>query len=111
MDWSTDKVLVLAPDSGLASAGQVPGLAAMVPRVARSMASGDGWEVRTLEHLGRIHLLLTAADRLGELPGEVAGDVRVAIGYNQPKENVLAGHMGSRTFGPSSDRPLKKMIA
>lgn len=43
MDWSTDKVLVLAPDSGLASAGQVPGLAAIVPRVARSMkARGEG---------------------------------------------------------------------
>jgi hypothetical protein len=71
---------------------QAPGLAAMVRRIARSMASGDGWEERTLEHLGRVHLLLTAADRLGTLPGEIAGDVRVAIGYNQPKEDVLAGH-------------------
>ncbi len=69
---------------------QAPGLAGMVRRIARMMASGTGWEVRTLEHLGRVHLLLAAADRLGDLPGELAGDVRVAIGYNQPKEEVLA---------------------
>jgi hypothetical protein len=69
---------------------QAPGLAGMVRRIPRAMASGAGWEVRTLEHLGRVHLLLAAADRLGDLPGELAGDVRVAIGYNQPKEEVLA---------------------
>lgn len=69
---------------------QAPGLAGMVRRIPRSMGSGAGWEVRTLEHLGRLHLLLAAADRLGELPSELAGDVRVAIGYNQPKEEVLA---------------------
>ncbi len=46
--------------------------------------------MRTLEHLGRVHLLLAAADRLGDLPGELAADVRVALGYNQPKEEVLA---------------------
>jgi hypothetical protein len=70
---------------------QAPGLAGMVRRIARSMASGDGWEVRTLEHLGRVHLLLAAAERLVELPPALAGDVRVALGYSQPKEDVLAG--------------------
>ncbi|MBS0198189.1 MAG: SWIM zinc finger family protein [Planctomycetes bacterium] len=70
---------------------QAPGLAGMIRRIPPLMSSGAGWEVRTLEHLGRLHLLLSAADRVGELPGELAGDVRVAIGYNQPKEEVLAG--------------------
>lgn len=69
---------------------QAPGLAGMVRRIARTMASGAGWEVRTLEHLGRVHLLLAAADRLRDLPTELAADVRVALGYNQPKEEVLA---------------------
>lgn len=70
---------------------QAPGLAAMVRRIPQAMASGRGWEVRTLAFLGRLHLLLAAADRLGELPSELAGDVRVALGYNQSKEEVLAG--------------------
>lgn len=70
---------------------QAPGLAGMVRRIARLMASGAGWELRTLEHLGRLHLLLVAADRLSELPGVLVGDVRTAIGYNQPKDEVLAG--------------------
>lgn len=69
---------------------QAPGLAGIVRRIPRAMSSGAGWEVRTLEHLGRLHLLLAATDRIGELPGDLAGDLRVAIGYNQPKEEVLA---------------------
>lgn len=69
---------------------QAPGLAGMVRRIARTMSSGAGWEVRTLEHLGRVHLLLEAAGRMGELPEELAGDVRAALGYSQPKEVVLA---------------------
>jgi hypothetical protein len=56
-----------------------------------SGASGDGWEVRTLEVLGRLQLLLVAAGRVGALPASLAGDVRVALGYNQPKDEVLAG--------------------
>ncbi len=70
---------------------QAPGLAGMIRRIPQAMASGDGWEVRTLEQLGRVHLLLRAADRLGELPAVLAGDVRVALGYNQPKDEILAG--------------------
>jgi hypothetical protein len=69
---------------------QAPGLAGMVRRIARLMASGAGWEVRTLEQLGRVYLLLEAADRVGELPGELGGDARVALGYSQAKEDVLA---------------------
>ena len=70
---------------------QAPGLAGILRRIPGLMASGAGWEVRTLEHLGRLHLLLAAAGRVGDLPSELAGDVRVALGYNQPKEEVLAG--------------------
>lgn len=70
---------------------QAPGLAGIIRRIPSLMASGAGWEVRTLELLGRLHLLLAAADRLKDLPSSLAGDVRVAIGYNQPKDEVLAG--------------------
>lgn len=70
---------------------QAPGLAGMIRRIPLSMASGAGWEVRTLEHLGRIHLLLRAVERLSDLPAVLAGDVRTALGYNQSKDEVLAG--------------------
>ncbi len=70
---------------------QAPGLAGMVRRIPAMIASGPGWEVRTLAFLGRIHLLLCAAEQLAALPPDLAGDVRVALGWNQPKEEVLAG--------------------
>ncbi len=70
---------------------QSPGLASLIRRVPHTMASGTGWEVRTLDQLGRLHLLLIAADRLSDLPPALASDVRVALGYNQPKDEVLAG--------------------
>lgn len=70
---------------------QAPGLAGLVRRIPIAMASGSGWEVRALDLLGRIHLLLVASERLSELPPPLAGDARVALGYNQPKDEVLAG--------------------
>lgn len=69
---------------------QAPGLAAQVRRVPELIASGAGWDVRTLDHLGRLHLLLQAAQRLKDLPAELAVDVRTALGWNQPKDEVLA---------------------
>jgi hypothetical protein len=70
---------------------QAPGLAAAIRRVPEVMASGAGWEARTLELLGRLHLLLAAAEKLADLPPALAGDVRIALGYTQGKEEVLAG--------------------
>jgi hypothetical protein len=70
---------------------QAPGLAGMVRRVPELIASGAGWEVRTLDHLGRVHLLLRAGERLGELPPDLAGDARAALGWTQSKEEALAG--------------------
>ncbi len=82
-DW--DRVAARMVDA------QAPGLAGYIHRIPQAMSSGEGWEVRTLELLGRLHLLLTAAARLNELPGALGGDVRVALGYNQPKDEVLDG--------------------
>lgn len=69
---------------------QAPGLATFVRRVEAAMASGEGWEVRTLDRIGNLHLLLEAARKLDALPPELAGDVRTALGYTQSKEDVLS---------------------
>lgn len=70
---------------------QAPGLAALVRRVPELIGSGPGWEVRTLDHLGRLHLLLRAGEQLKDLPADLALDVRTTLGWNHAKEEVLAG--------------------
>lgn len=70
---------------------QAPGLAGSVRRIPEAMATGNGWEVRLLGVLGRLHLLLTAAERMNDLPAELAVDVRVALGYTRSKDEALAG--------------------
>ncbi|MCW5764819.1 MAG: SWIM zinc finger family protein [Phycisphaeraceae bacterium] len=70
---------------------QAPGLAGLVRQVPGLIASGEGWEVRTLDHVGRLHLLLKAGERSGELPTELASEARTALGWTHAKEDVLAG--------------------
>jgi hypothetical protein len=70
---------------------QAPGLAAYVRQLTELIASGAGWDTRALDHLGRLHLLLKAGDRLVELPGDLAVDVRTTLGWTHSKEDVLAG--------------------
>jgi hypothetical protein len=62
-----------------------------VRRIPELLASGAGWDVRTLDHLGRMHLLLKAAERIGDLPADLGADVRTQLGWNQSKDEVLAG--------------------
>ncbi len=69
---------------------QAMGLAIAIRRIAESISSGDGWHVRTLDQMGRLHLLLTAAERLDALPPALGGDVRIALGWTQSKDEALA---------------------
>lgn len=69
---------------------QATGLAGAIRRIADSISSGDGWQTRTLDHMGRLHLLLTAAERLDTLPPALAGDVRTALGWTQSKDETLS---------------------
>jgi hypothetical protein len=66
------------------------GLASFVRRIPYLMASGSGWELRTVDALGRLHLLLSAAERLDTLPPELATDVRTALGWTQSRDEALA---------------------
>ena len=68
---------------------QAPGLASFIRRIPMTMASGPGWDTRTVDLLGRLHLLLCAAQRLDDLPPDVAGDVRTALGWTQSREDAL----------------------
>jgi hypothetical protein len=70
---------------------QAPGLGTFIRRIPELIGSGRGWDVRTLDHLGRLHLLLRAWERLAELPDDLAGDVRTALGWNQSKEDLGGG--------------------
>jgi hypothetical protein len=69
---------------------QAPGLASFIRRIPMTMASGPGWETRTVDLLGRLHLLLCAAERFADLPADLAGDVRTALGWQQSREDALA---------------------
>jgi hypothetical protein len=69
---------------------QAPGLASYVRRIPVTMASGAGWDTRTVDLLGRLHLLLCAAERLDDLPGDLADDVRTALGRTASREDTLA---------------------
>jgi len=85
-DW--DRVAARMVDA------QAPGLATLIRRIPSAIAvSNQGethWSARTLCLLGRLHMLLTAAQRLQELPADLAGDVRTALGWTQSKEEALA---------------------
>ncbi len=72
---------------------QAPGLAVAIRRLGEALASGDGWHLRATDQIGRLHLLLAAAERLESLPAALAGDVRVALGWNQGKEEAIAGEV------------------
>jgi hypothetical protein len=60
---------------------QAPGVAGAVRRMPGIVASGAGWPGRLLDELGRLHLLVAAHRRLGELPPDLAASVRTWVGY------------------------------
>jgi hypothetical protein len=60
---------------------QAPAAAAAVRRLPGIVASGGGWPGRLLDELARLHLLVAAHRRLGELPPELAASVRTWVGY------------------------------
>jgi hypothetical protein len=70
---------------------QAPGVARLLRDLAGIPASGEGWQDRLLERLGRIHLLIEGYRRLETLPPDAQADLRSLIGWTVPQEEVLAG--------------------
>ncbi|MBV9109783.1 MAG: SWIM zinc finger family protein [Gemmatimonadetes bacterium] len=69
---------------------QAPGAARLVRILGAAAGSGEGWEDRVLEALGRIRLLVAAWRRIDVLPEPVREDVRAALGWTLRHEEVLA---------------------
>lgn len=69
---------------------QAPGLARQLRELSGIASSGDRWPERFVARLGRIHLLLAGFRRLGDLPPEVAADIRTQIGWTQRLEEIRA---------------------
>lgn len=70
---------------------QAPGLAAQVQNLGRLAVSGEGWAERLTGAIGKLFLLAAAYQRLAHLPAGLQQDVRTAIGWYQPREEVLTG--------------------
>jgi hypothetical protein len=70
---------------------QAPAVGSQVRRMAGVVRSGDGWPGRLLAQAGRLHLLVQAWRRLDALPVVTQADLRTAVGWAWPSEEVLAG--------------------
>ncbi|EIJ35418.1 SWIM zinc finger family protein [Thiothrix nivea] len=69
---------------------QAPGLARRLQAIASLRYQGGAWQEKLLAELSRLHLLLEAWQRRDSLPAAVQADVLAHIGFNQPKEEILA---------------------
>ncbi|MEV5961899.1 SWIM zinc finger family protein [Kribbella sp. NPDC051952] len=69
---------------------QAPGVAGAVRRAAGVVGRGHGWPGELLEELSLIHLVVSAHDRLAELPPSLADTVQSRIGWTVETARVLA---------------------
>jgi hypothetical protein len=68
---------------------QAPGVAGAVRRAAGVVGRGHGWPGELLEELSLIHLLVSAHDRLPDLPPALADTVQTRIGWTTETARVL----------------------
>jgi hypothetical protein len=68
---------------------QVPGVAAVLRRLAARPDSDSDWPARLLAEYGLLHLLATAHSRLAALPSGLAAVVRSRVGYTTARADVL----------------------
>jgi hypothetical protein len=68
---------------------QLPGLARAVEELSAIPNSGPGWPDRMLARLGRLELLIEAAERLETLESGLQAEVRAALGFNESKDDIL----------------------
>lgn len=69
---------------------QAPGVAGAVRRAAGVVGRGHGWPGELLEELSLIHLIVSAHDRLADLPPSLADTVQIRIGWTTETARVVA---------------------
>lgn len=70
---------------------QAPGVGRLIREMAGIPATGDGWQERLLERLGRLHLLIEGFRRLDSLPDGTQAGIRSLIGWTMTQEELLSG--------------------
>ncbi len=68
---------------------QAPGVARLVREMAGVPASGEGWQSRLLERLGKLFLLVEGYKRIAEMPEAAQSDIRSIIGWTQNQDELL----------------------
>jgi hypothetical protein len=69
---------------------QAPGAARRVRELATLASSGDGWQHRLLDGVGRLALLLNAYRRRDHFEAPTQADILTAVGIATPQADVLA---------------------
>jgi hypothetical protein len=67
---------------------QAPGIARLIREMGSAAVSGEGWQSRLLEKMGRLHLLLQAYSRIEVLPTGIQSDIRTLIGWTTMKDDL-----------------------
>jgi len=70
---------------------QAPGLARLVRLAGQAAARGPASHPVLMDHLGRLHLLLSAATQGDALDPDLRAEVEQLLGWTVPQESVLAG--------------------
>ena len=74
---------------------QAPGLARRVSALDGITTSGERWPLRLLRETALLHLACEAWSRFGSLPAGTQADIRAALGFTVPQEEVM-GQPGVR---------------
>lgn len=69
---------------------QASGIARSIRDLAGVPNSGEGWQERLLDRLGRLYLLIEGFRRLETLPPPTQADIRSLIGWNVTQDELFA---------------------
>lgn len=73
---------------------QAPGLSRMVRQLGGNSNSGEGWDSRLLEGIGRLHTVIEGYRRIDSVDAGLRAELRSAIGWTVGKDELAAlpGH-------------------
>ncbi|MCE3229879.1 MAG: zinc finger domain protein [Bacteroidetes bacterium] len=67
---------------------QASGLAVMTREVAEMNYFSDGWQTTFMDHLSRIHLVVSAFRKMEVLPDELAEEIKSQLGFTQSTDEL-----------------------